>query len=105
MTGKLCSWARKSGKFVNGTQNFSYDNVILYVIEKGTVTEKADTKTVGKPVLFHEVKVPFARWAEVCNGVDADNLDAFINHTCTAFYDMSEYNGRPICRISSVTFD
>lgn len=103
MTGKFVSWARKSGKFVNGTQIFQYDNVILYIIEKGSTSEKPDSSVVGKPILFHEVKVPVARWVDVVN-VDFKELDNLINHDVTAFYDMSEYNCKPICRISSVQF-
>lgn len=103
MTGKFVSWARKSGKFVKGTQNFSYDNIVLYVIEKGEVYSRPDAECSGKPINFHEVKVPSARWLDVV-GVDFKELDNLINHDISVFYDLSTYNGQPKVRLSSVKF-
>ena len=103
MIGKFVSWARKSGKYVKNNQNVSYDFIVLYVIEKGEIYSRPDAECSGKPINFHEVKVPTSRWLDVV-GVELEQLDKLLNHDVSVFYDIYTYNGLPKPRLSSVKF-
>ena len=105
MNGKFVSWCRKGGSFTRSDgKKFDYDNLILYVIEKGQVYSRDDGSYCnGKPVVMHEVKVPVSKWVDVANA-DIKILDELLNHDISVFYDLVSYSGQPSVRLASVEF-
>ena len=105
MNGKFVSWCRKGGHFTRDDgRKFDYDNVILYVIEKGQVYSRDDGSYCnGKPVQMHEVKVPINKWLDLVNA-DMKMLDELINHDISVLYDLVSSNGKSSARLASVEF-
>ena len=107
MVGTLISHARKRGVFKkdNG-QEFSYDNVVLYVATSlPTYENKNGCSLTGYPVTLIEVKIPVSKFAAMTNAAYSD--DFLTDHYCDTiqvFYDIAVYNGSQQAVLSRVEF-